>query len=185
MKEWFREFQVACERSEQVMQKTSKPVRQLQHHSGTRSAGYSGGIEQEEGIDSIRFCDVTGLPTSVTTTAVGSGNSGIPSGAMSSAGTAKDTTRADGKEYSAAIQAMPVLPASMLEDVPLSVLLAQSVRFVSYIILFLLLIVCGLCDNIQCEFSRDSLIIMYVLNINPSFSTLFPFHRTSLVCKAW
>ena len=129
MKEWFREFQVACERSEQVMQKTSKPVRQLQHHSGARSAGYSGGIEQEEGIDSIRFCDVTGLPSSVTTTAVGGGSSGIQgfqSGAKSSTGTSKGNT-ADGEEHSTAIQAMQVLPASMLEDVPLSVLLDQSV----------------------------------------------------------
>jgi len=132
MKEWFREFQVACERSEQVMQKTSKPVRQLQHHSGARSAGYSGGMEQEEGIDSIRFCDVTGVPNSVTTNAVGSGSGGNGCGIHSSVKNSPDANKgpigAVGKEHKAAVQAMPVLPASMLEDVPLSVLLAQSVR---------------------------------------------------------
>ena len=117
------------------MQKTSKPVRQLQYHSGTRNAGYSGGIEQEEGIDSIRFCDVTGMPnrdahahitSSVDTAAVGSaGQSGVKS-------SADGTKESADKDYSKAVQVVPVLPASMLEDVPLSVLLAQSVGFIFF-----------------------------------------------------
>eukprot|EP01032_Pedospumella_encystans_P008179 gene8179-9738_t len=138
MKEWFREFQVACERSEQVMQKTSKPVRQLQYHSGTRSAGYSGGIEQEEGIDSIRFCDVTSMPnrdahaniSSVATTAAvdskSTGQSIGQSGVESSGTKGRTGTAANKDDQNTAVQVVPVLPASMLEDVPLSVLLAQS-----------------------------------------------------------
>ena len=146
MKEWFREFQVACERSEQVMQKTSKPVRQLQYHSGTRNAGYSGGIEQEEGIDSIRFCDVTCMPnrdtltpiSSVANSAVG-GKSGGQSGVNNNNvdGT-KESTDSAVKDHNTHVQVVPVLPASMLEDVPLSVLLAQSVRLL-FKLLFLLL----------------------------------------------
>lgn len=121
MKEWFREFQVACERSEQVMQKTSKPVRQLQYHSGAASAGYSGGIEQEEGIDSIRFCDVTS-PVYASNAAGTTGKIGAMNNGRAAGG--KDKAE---KSDTAAVAVMPVLPASMLEDVPLSVLLAQAV----------------------------------------------------------
>lgn len=126
MKEWFREFQVACERSEQVMQKSSKPARQLQYHSGARNKGYSGGIEQEEGIDSIRFCDVTSV---VNREVASAGTASTTAVTTTGSGSIHTRDNAVGTVTGAGVAAMPIVPASMLEDVPLSVLLAQTVRF--------------------------------------------------------
>jgi len=91
------------------MQKTSKPMRQLQNStSGTSGvSGVYGSVVDEEGVDSIRFCDVTPNTKYALTHTSTSGTSG-----------AGGVVRAE---------VVPVLPASLLEDVPLSVLLAESV----------------------------------------------------------
>ena len=94
MKEWFKEFQIACAKSEEVMQKTSKLMRQLQNSSG----GVYGSVVDEDGVDSIRFCDVTPNTRHALTQngASGAGDS--------------STIRASGGVVKA--EAVPVLPAA-------------------------------------------------------------------------
>lgn len=58
MGEWFREFQVACAKSEEVMQKksTSKSLGDLSSSLYAFSAP-SGNLLDDDNFDTIRFCD--------------------------------------------------------------------------------------------------------------------------------
>jgi hypothetical protein len=101
MNEWFLEFQIACQKSEEVMQKSSgKPVREL----GTSHYAFhapTGNLLDDENFDTIRFCDT------------------IP-GALSNYRTGASP------EVTAVAKALPL---GMLEDVPMSTLIAQMVRY--------------------------------------------------------
>jgi hypothetical protein len=106
MGEWFLEFQVACAKSEEVMQKKSnKPIRDL----GTSQYAFrapTGNLLDDQHFDTIRFCDP--LP---------------------SAGRQATEVLLIGQPP----HAPQALPASLLQDVPLSALISRTVRVMSVV----------------------------------------------------
>jgi hypothetical protein len=106
MGEWFLEFQVACAKSEEVMQKKSnKPIRDL----GTSQYAFrapTGNMLDDQHFDTIRFCDP--LP---------------------SAGRQATEVPLIGQPP----HAPQALPASLLQDVPLSALISRTVRVMSVV----------------------------------------------------
>lgn len=116
MGEWFREFQVACAKSEDVMQKKSsaKSLRELSSAHYAFSAP-SGNILDDDNFDTIRFCDPLPLMNSAHPHGEGrdQANEGGPAGAAA-AGLRRPP------------QMAPALPADMLENVSLATLMGQS-----------------------------------------------------------
>ena len=128
MGEWFLEFQIACAKSDQVMQKKKTPSSSSSRTNSPRHAGDvqirhsnhayqmpNGNILDDDNFDTIRFCD-TLPPAAAPHLAGGGGNAGV---ASSSTGIGIQT----------AVR-VPVLPRSLMENVPISALYSQSVSII-------------------------------------------------------
>jgi hypothetical protein len=110
MQEWFLEFQIACAKSEEVMQKkVNKPI----HDLGASQYAFrapTGNLLDDDNFDTIRFCDT--LPGALTNYRGGGGVGVGPGGVRGS------------PEVAAVAHA---LPAGMLDDVNLADLVAKAV----------------------------------------------------------
>ena len=117
MGEWFKEFQVACAKSETVMQKKKASKTTGRHNSGNSSS--SGGrsaisnVLDDVSFDSIRYCD-----TVAPVTAHKSLNQDATLSPSPSALKVKVQEEHEGRI---------LLPPSLTENVPLSELYGESV----------------------------------------------------------
>ena len=116
MNEWFLEFQIACAKSEEVMQKkTKKPIRDLGSSQYAFKAP-TANLLDDDNFDTIRFCDT--LP-----------------GAL--------TNYRSGASPETAVAVAQTLPESMLAEVPISMLISKAVSEV--LIINLILNIFGFC----------------------------------------
>lgn len=117
MKEWFEEFQIACEKSEAVMQKqkaSSKPGRDLAVSQYAFQAP-TNNLLDDDTFDTIRFCDT--IPTAVEE----GGGDGSSSNAHIASTTATSTSTT---------AAANVVPRVVIEDMSMADLIARTVSFI-------------------------------------------------------
>ena len=118
MGEWFKEFQVACAKSETVMQKKKASKTTGRHNSGNSSSSGGGrsaisNVLDDVSFDSIRYCD---------TVAPAVAHKSVSQDASSSSSPSALQVKAK-EEHEGRI----LLPPSLTENLPLSELYGESV----------------------------------------------------------